>query len=51
MLTPVAVKFIPIMHLYWDVLEIKGCLGLQNNILQIADFLCQVVFLLFLPCF
>ena len=25
MLTPVDVKFILIMHLYWEVLEIKGC--------------------------
>ena len=29
MLTPVDVKFIPIMHLYWEVLEIKGCSGLE----------------------
>ena len=29
MLTLVDVKFILIMHLYWEVLEIKGCSGLQ----------------------
>ena len=51
MVTPVDVKFIPIINA--SLLGSFGDQGLFGaaNILKIADFVCQVVFLLFLPCF
>ena len=50
MLTSVDVKFTSIVHLYREVLGDKG-LFRSANILQIADVVRRVVFLLFFPCF
>ena len=50
MLTSVDVKFISIVHLYREVLGDKG-LFRSANILQVADVVRRVVFLLFFPCF
>ena len=50
MLTSVDVKFTSKVHLFWENLAEKGLLR-SANILQIADVVHQVEFLLFLLCF
>ena len=51
MFTSVDVKFTSIVHLFWEIYQIKVCSGLQIYVLQIADVVRQVDFSLFLLCF